>query len=139
MRARPTLLLSGAAALLLAACEPPVPEAASVVRGPGFETPAQAAARERAREQALRGPMPAPEPAILPPPVPAPATPGQLITEGNAIEPPMTEASPIGDVLASAAARSHPIAVSASPSAPEARAIAEALNVFGLRSKLPAA
>jgi hypothetical protein len=84
-------LLAGLALVLLAACEPPVPDSSAVVRGPGFETPAQAAAREAA----LRRTTPTPSQTIRPPATPSSPAIGALVTDGNAIEPPMTEAERI--------------------------------------------
>jgi hypothetical protein len=78
------LPLAALALTLLTACDPPVPDSGPVVRGAGFETPAQIAEREAA----LRRGTPTPSQTIQPPP----AAPGTFITEGNAIEPPLTEA-----------------------------------------------
>ncbi|PWJ17025.1 hypothetical protein [Jannaschia seohaensis] len=62
MRVRP-VLATLAALTVLAACEPPIPDSGAVVRGPGFETPAQIAAREAALR---RNPL-TPAQTVLPP------------------------------------------------------------------------
>ncbi|WP_139212290.1 hypothetical protein [Jannaschia pohangensis] len=108
-------LLAGLALVLLAACEPPLPDSGS--RGAGFDTPAQVAQR---REAELRSARAVRQPTTIRPPATPPTPPGAIVPGAPAPLPtplaaPQTEAERLASETRAALGQSAAAAPTAAP------------------------